>query len=159
MTDRPQSIWKRLVLRLFHLSFLVWRPMTLGVRAIVIDAQDDVLLVRHTYIAGWHLPGGGVERGETLLASLARELAEEGNILIEEEPRLHGIFFNKAASPRDHVAVYIVRRFRQTGPRVPDREIAEARFFPRGALPEGVSRATRARLAEILDGAAIAQTW
>lgn len=159
MGDRPQSIWKRLVLRLFHLSFLVSRPMTLGVRAIVIDAQDRVLLVRHTYVPGWHLPGGGVERGETLLASLARELAEEGNILLEEEPRLHGIFFNKAASPRDHVAVYIVRRFRQTAPRVPDLEIAEARFFARDALPEAVSRATRARLAEVLDGAAIGQTW
>ena len=159
MEDRPQSAWKRLVLRLLHLSFLVWRPMTLGVRAIVIDAQDRVLLVRHTYVPGWHLPGGGVERGETLLASLARELAEEGNVLIEEEPRLQGIFFNKAASPRDHVAVYVVRRFRQTGPRVPDREIAEARFFARDALPEGVGRATRARLAEALDGAPIAQTW
>jgi ADP-ribose pyrophosphatase YjhB (NUDIX family) len=159
MADRPQSVWKRLILRVFHLSFLVSRPMTLGVRAIVIDAQDRVLLVRHTYVPGWHLPGGGVERGETLLASLTRELAEEGNILIEEEPRLQGIFFNSAASPRDHVAVYLVRRFRQTGPRVPDREIVEARFFSRGALPEGVSRATRARLAETLDGAAIAQTW
>jgi ADP-ribose pyrophosphatase YjhB (NUDIX family) len=133
--------------------------MTLGVRAIVIDAQDRVLLVRHTYVPGWHLPGGGVERGETLLASLTRELAEEGNVLIEEQPRLLGIFFNKAASPRDHVAVYLVRRFRQTGPRVPDREIAEARFFSRSALPEGVSRATHARLAETLDGAAITQTW
>jgi len=159
MADRPQSVWKSLVLRLFHLSFLVSRPMTLGVRAIVIDAEDRVLLVRHTYVPGWHLPGGGVERGETLLASLARELAEEGNILIEEEPRLQGIFFNKAASPRDHVAVYVVRRFRQTAPRVPDREIAEARFFSRDALPEGVGRATRARLAETLDGAVIAQTW
>jgi ADP-ribose pyrophosphatase YjhB (NUDIX family) len=159
MEDRPRSVWKRLVLRLFHLSFLILRPMTLGVRAIVIDARECILLVRHTYVAGWHLPGGGVERGETLLASLARELAEEGNIALEEEPRLLGIFFNKSTSPRDHVAVYVVRRFRQTAPRAPDREIAEARFFARDALPEGVSRATRARLAEALDGAAIAQTW
>ncbi|MGO8831386.1 MAG: NUDIX domain-containing protein [Roseiarcus sp.] len=159
MGDRPQSARKRLFLRLLHLSFLILRPMTLGVRAVVIDERDRVLLVRHTYLPGWHLPGGGVERGETLLASLARELAEEGNILIEGEPRLHGIFFNKSASPRDHVAVYVVRRFRQTGPRAPDREIAEARFFEPGALPEDVGRSTRARLAEALDGAAVAQTW
>jgi len=159
MEDRPRSIGKRLVLRLFHLSFLILRPMTLGVRAIVIDARECLLLVRHTYVPGWHLPGGGVERGETLLASLTRELAEEGNIAIEEEPRLHGVFFNNAASPRDHVAVYIVRSFHQTAPRAPDREIAEARFFARDALPEGVSRATYARLAEALDGAAIARTW
>jgi ADP-ribose pyrophosphatase YjhB (NUDIX family) len=159
MADSPRTIRERIVWRLFHLWFLLSRPMTLGVRAIVIDAEDRVFLVRHTYVPGWHFPGGGVERGETLQASLARELEEEGNIVMEEEPRLHGVFFNKAVSPRDHVAVYVVRRFRQTAPHVADREIAEARFFARDALPEGVSRATRARLAETLDGAPIAQVW
>jgi ADP-ribose pyrophosphatase YjhB (NUDIX family) len=159
MPDRPRSIKERLILRLFHLFFLLTRPMTLGVRAIVIDAEDRVFLVRHTYIPGWHLPGGGVEAGETFVASLARELAEEGNIVMEEEPRLHGVFFNKAISRRDHVAVYLLRRFRQTGPRLPDREIAEAGFFAREALPEGVSRATLARLAEAFEGAAAGQMW
>jgi 8-oxo-dGTP pyrophosphatase MutT (NUDIX family) len=159
MADSPTTIRDRLVLRLFHLWFLVSRPMTLGVRAIVLDAEDRVFLVRHTYIPGWHLPGGGVERGETMLAALARELEEEGNIVMEEPPVLHGMFFNRAVSPRDHVGVYLVRRFRQTAPRAPDREIAEAHFFARDALPQGVSRATRARLAESLDGAAIAQIW
>jgi ADP-ribose pyrophosphatase YjhB (NUDIX family) len=159
MADEPKTIRERLVLRLFHLFVLATRPMTLGVRAIVIDAQDRIFLVRHTYIPGWHLPGGGVERNETMLTSLARELAEEGNIVMEEQPRLHGIFFNNAISPRDHVAVYVVRRFRQTAPRAPDREIAEARFFARDALPQDASRATRARLAETLDSAAIAQFW
>ena len=66
------------------------------------------------------------------LTQLVGKLMEEGNILIEEEPRLHGVFFNKAISRRDHVAVYVVRRFRQTAPRLPDREIAEAGFFEIG---------------------------
>jgi 8-oxo-dGTP pyrophosphatase MutT (NUDIX family) len=92
-------------------------------------------------------------------ASLARELAEEGNIVVEDEPSLHGIFFNNATSPRDHVAVYIVRSFRQTGPREADREIAEARFFDRDSLPEGIGRASRARIAEVLDDAAISELW
>jgi ADP-ribose pyrophosphatase YjhB (NUDIX family) len=159
MTDRPSTMPRRLLLRLFHWWFLISRPMTLGVRAIVIDAEDRVLLVRHTYVPGWHFPGGGVERGEAALTALARELTEEGNIVLEDEPQLHGLFFNNAISPRDHVAVYIVRRFHQTSPRAPDREIAEARFFARTALPLGVSRATAARLAETLDGIAIAQIW
>ena len=150
---------ERLVWRLFHLWFLISRPMTLGVRGLVLDGEGRVLLVRHTYSRGWHMPGGGVEAGETMLTSLARELAEEGNIAMEEAPRLHGVFFNKAISRRDHVAVYVLRRFRQSVPRLPDREIAEARFFARDALPDGVSRATLARLAETLDGAAIAQVW
>jgi len=133
--------------------------MTLGVRAAVIDAEDRVLLVRHSYVSGWHFPGGGVEPGETLLASLTRELAEEANIELDEAPRLHGVFFNANASRRDHVAVYVVRRFRQTEPRAPDREILEARFFPSAALPDGASTATRARLGEILSGAQVAPRW
>src|SRR5579864_85801 len=112
MPDTPRRLSERLRLRLFHLFFLLRRPMTLGVRALVLDKEDQVLLVRHTYVPGWHLPGGGVEQGETVLDAVTRELREEGNIELEEEPRLHGIFFNKRISPRDHVAVYVVRRFR-----------------------------------------------
>ena len=48
-----------------HLYFRFARGMTLGVRAVVIDANDRVFLVRHTYVSGWYLPGGGVEVGQT----------------------------------------------------------------------------------------------
>jgi 8-oxo-dGTP pyrophosphatase MutT (NUDIX family) len=133
--------------------------MTLGVRAAVFDAEGRVFLVRHTYVPGWHFPGGGVERGETALDALTRELKEEGNIAVEEEPRLHGLFFNRAVSPRDHVALYIVRRYAQSAPRGANYEIVETGFFAHDALPEGTSRATRARLHEILDGAVLARTW
>ena len=133
--------------------------MTLGVRAVVLDGENRVFLVRHTYVPGWHLPGGGVETGETLVAAMAKELKEECNIVAEGPMALHGVFFNRNASPRDHVAVYVVRAFRQTAPRLPDREIAEAGFFPLDALPERTTRATRARLAEVLDGAPVPQHW
>jgi 8-oxo-dGTP pyrophosphatase MutT (NUDIX family) len=159
VTERPRSFSARLRMRFFHLSFLATRPMTLGVRAAVFDAEGRVFLVRHTYVPGWHFPGGGVEVGETALDALARELTEEGNIVPQEEPRLHGFYFNAAVSRRDHIAVYVIHRFVQSSPREANHEIAETGFFDRDALPEGTSRPTRSRLQEIFGGVALSRRW
>jgi 8-oxo-dGTP pyrophosphatase MutT (NUDIX family) len=150
---------ERVKSRIAHLSFLAMRPMTLGVRGVVIDAEGAVLLVRHSYVAGWHFPGGGVEPGETCESALTRELAEEANVVAEPPMQLHGLYFNAHASRRDHVAVYIVRRFRFLGARAPDREILAVRFFAPEALPEDATRGTRARLAEILHSQPLAAHW
>jgi 8-oxo-dGTP pyrophosphatase MutT (NUDIX family) len=58
--------------RVAHLYFRLMRPLTLGVRAVVLDPARGAYLVRHTYTKGWFLPGGGVDPGETLLEALAR---------------------------------------------------------------------------------------
>jgi len=145
--------------RIAHLSFLVKRPMTLGVRGVVVGDNDSVLLVRHGYVPGWHFPGGGVEVGETFLQALERELEEEACVRSTGKPALHGLYCNGHVSPRDHVAVYVIRDFEVLGARAPDREIEEARFFPRRALPEGASAGTRRRLAEIFEGAPLSDCW
>jgi 8-oxo-dGTP pyrophosphatase MutT (NUDIX family) len=136
--------------RIVHFYWRFARALTLGVRAVVLDGEGRVFLIQHTYALGWHLPGGGVEIGETLIEALARELREEGNIELTGPPVLHGVFFNTLHSIRDHVAVYVVREFRQTAPPVPDYEIAAHGFFPTAALPEGTTSGTRARIAEVL---------
>ena len=153
------SFRTRVLSRLAHLSFLMSRPMTLGVRGVVIRADESVLLVRHGYVSGWHFPGGGVEVGETFVHALARELEEEACARVKGAPVLHGLFFNAHVSRRDHVAVYVIHDFEILGVRSPDYEIAEARFFPCRDLPAETSAGTRARLAEILDGAPISDFW
>jgi ADP-ribose pyrophosphatase YjhB (NUDIX family) len=133
--------------------------MTLGVRGLVIDTQGRILLVRHSYTPGWHMPGGGVEPGQSLEQALAEELRQEANVVLEGAPRLLGFYFNGGVSRRDHVGVFVVRAFQQTGPRLADREILEARFFARDALPDGVTPGTLRRIAEALDGETVATRW
>ena len=135
------------------------RGTTLGARGMVIDTRGRVFLVKHSYVDGWQLPGGGVEIGETMLTALKRELIEEGNIELMGEPVLHGVFFNARISQRDHVALYVVRAFRQDAPPRPNHEIIAHGFFSPDALPEDTSRATRARIAEVFGAAAISELW
>lgn len=150
---------RRLAGRALHLYFRLRRGMTLGVRAAVLSETGEVLLVRHTYTPGWHMPGGGVEPDETLTDALAKELREEANIALTGPAALHGVFLNRHVSDRDHVAVFIVRAFIQSAPKQPDREIAEARFFPLSALPDRTTPGTRRRLAEIIEGTALPAEW
>jgi ADP-ribose pyrophosphatase YjhB (NUDIX family) len=146
----------RLVL---HFYWRFARALTVGVRAVVIDSEGKVFLVAHSYVSGWHLPGGGVETGETLAAALARELREEGNIELSGPPALFAVYFNRRVSRRDHVALYVVRAFRQPAPPQPNHEIVAHGFFAPDALPDDATPATRARLDEVLTGRAVAELW
>jgi len=148
-----------LLRRVFHFYFRFARGATLGAVGMVIDGSNRVFLVKHSYVSGWHMPGGGVETGETLLTALTRELSEEGNIVITGKPVLHGMFHNRRISRRDHVALYIVRDFRQDAPPTPNREIVAHGFFPIDALPPDTTRAVRARIAEVFAGVPVSELW
>jgi len=157
--DSPPRLGFRLAQRLFLLGARFTRGMTLGVRGMVLDEANRIFLVRHSYVRGWHMPGGGVDPGETLNQALAKELREEGNILLTGQARLHGIYLNRKTSSRDHIAVFVVRDFKQSGPRAPDREIVEARFFSLDDLPMETTQATRRRIAEALNGQTPMTEW
>jgi 8-oxo-dGTP pyrophosphatase MutT (NUDIX family) len=162
MAMNLQSLRERfepLLRRVFHLYWRFARGMTLGVRAVVLDGDNRVFLVKHSYVTGWHLPGGGVEVGETFRDALRRELAEEGRIELSGEPALHGLFFNSHVSRRDHVAVYLIKHFHQDRLREPNHEIVACGFFEAAALPADTTEGTRLRIAEVLDGRAPIATW
>lgn len=142
-----------------HFYWRMSRGLTLGVRGLVIDGQGRIFLIKHTYIRGWHLPGGGVEPGETVLDALARELKEEGNIELVDAPAPFGVYFQATVSRRDHVLLFVVQHFRQPAPPLPNREIMAHGFFPPDALPNDTSPATRARIAEVMMGARVSPRW
>jgi ADP-ribose pyrophosphatase YjhB (NUDIX family) len=139
----------KLLVPIFMFQLRLTRGMTLGVRAAVLDGERNVFLVKHTYVPGWYLPGGGVDPGESSRQALARELMEEGNIRLLGEPELLGLYQNVEVSARDHVAFYVVRQFEQTAARPPDHEIADAGFFSLDALPPDTTLGTRRRIEEL----------
>jgi ADP-ribose pyrophosphatase YjhB (NUDIX family) len=134
------------------------RAATLGVRGVACDEAGRVLLVRHTYLAGWHLPGGGVERGETAAFAVAREMAEEGGVEAVGEPAIFALYSNHANFAGDHIALYRLENWRPCAPHRGE-EIAERRFFPPDAPPDGTTPATLRRLAEVFAGAPLSGVW
>ena len=148
-----------LITRLFHVWFLMTRAMTLGVRGLAFDAQGRVLLVKHTYVSGWHLPGGGVEPGQTTVEALAMELREEANSEFGDPPRLRSVHFSNRITRRDHVVVYLCENIRQLAPKTADREILAAEFFALDELPEGITESSTARIREFTEGVTADPYW
>jgi ADP-ribose pyrophosphatase YjhB (NUDIX family) len=135
------------------------RGQTLGVQGIVIQSGTEILLVRHSYLRGWHLPGGGVERHENLEQSLGPELLEETGLAIKDEPKLHGIFSNFEWSKGDHIAVYIVNDWERMHAGTSRFEILEQRFFEVNSLPSNLIEGARRRLDEVFHNRPISDEW
>ena len=154
--------WKRRVEPAVRPLIRSWwrlaRGMTLGVRGLVEDESGRVVLVKHTYLPGWHLPGGGVEAGESAAEAIRRELAEEAGVQLTESPRLFGVYANHHNFRGDHVLLFHARRWEVCATDA-DGEIEAVDWFFADDLPVDVTAATRRRLDEFAGRDAVGENW
>jgi len=154
--------WRRnlqpLVRPLYQVYSRLSRGATLGVRGLVLNGAGEVLLVEHTYVSGWFLPGGGVERGETTEQAVIRELQEEAGVRVIGRPRLVGIHANHRVFRGDHVLFYRVDTWEPCAA-AEQGEIHAVAWFAPDRLPADTSPGTRRRIEEALGEAESAPHW
>lgn len=148
-------LWRASIF-LFIMGFL--RRLTIGVRAVLIQGEK-VLLIRHSYIPGWHFPGGGVNHKETIEEGMRREVIEETGYRVEGDAVVFQTYLNQLPPYRDHVVLYVCRDFVLDHPFKPNDEIVECAWFDRSALPVETSKATRARIEEVFGERPKARLW
>lgn len=154
--------WKRVVepyaRPLFFAHSRMTRGKTLGVRGLVLDDKGRVLLIEHTYVHGWWLPGGGVDAGETSHAAVARELREEAGVNVLELPKLLSVHSNERFFPGDHVLLFRVDQWEPCAPSA-QGEIKTVDFFDIDDLPENINEGSLRRIQEALMGFPADPLW
>lgn len=141
-----------------HVSLkAMFNPVSFGVAGLVEDAAGRVLLVRHSYQPGWHLPGGGVGRGEPPADAIRRELQEEVGFVRGDGPEFVGIFTRRMGWATNVIALYRVVNAEIAFK--PNFEIREITFADPANPPDGTTPATRRRLAERLGRSPRGSYW
>ena len=147
---------RRVAWRFFMLIKALVHPVAFGVSGAVFDGEGRVLLVRHRYMTGWQLPGGGLDRSEVPGSAVLRELAEEVG-LTGGSAQFFGLYVAPAGYVSNMIALY-----RITGGAIafkPGLEIRAAQFAHPADPPPGCTPATLRRLAELSDRAPVSPWW
>lgn len=155
--------WKKI-----FFSALIWVQRTLqkllgassvGVRILVINDKQEVLLVEHTYIEGWHFPGGGVKHQEPLHSAAKRELFEETGVLAQGDLTLFHVYVHNIHGVTDYPSLFISKHFEVTSQKKHSPEIKAVRWFPLAHLPTDITQNTYQRIQEYLGKSPIQDRW
>ncbi|MBI5534721.1 MAG: NUDIX hydrolase [Deltaproteobacteria bacterium] len=108
-----------------------------GVAAAAHTKDGRWLLVRRADTGTWCLPGGTLEWGETLAASIVREIAEETGARVLRVERLVGVYSRPDRDLRFHAVTTVVSVLVDASALKPlnPLEIREARLFAPEEIP------------------------
>ena len=112
-----------------------------GVRAIILNDREEVLLQRRTDLDCWGLPAGSVELEETALEALKREVYEETGLeVLRAEPMAlysgpsQRFKYPNGDEIQGFAVAFIVREWAGE-PKADGVEGSEVRFWPMDELP------------------------
>ena len=148
-----EKIRRNILKLIYPLAKTYWfftRPNTVGVVVIIINSKNRVLLVKHSYKPKWHVPGGGVSKGEHLEDAARREVFEETNLKIGELGIL-GIYRKFENFKNDTAIVFFTKDIEdESNLKIDQVEISEAEWFDIKDLPKDTKKHDKKRIQEYL---------
>jgi len=135
--------------KILYIYWKIFKPITVGVNILLLSENNKVILIRKAYVSGWHLPGGGVKRGETLEQAIKRETKEEIGGTINSLD-FFGVYTTFMEGKSDHVIVFKSNGFSVKG--IISLEIAELREFSLNNLPKDLATGAKTVLKDLKSG-------
>lgn len=129
-------------------KFVGHQPLiNIGATVIVMNENNEVLLNLRSDTNTWGIIGGGMELGESLEQTAARELYEETNLTAECFELLdllsgENLYFKYPNGDETYTVIALYRAVNVSGElKINDGESCKLRYFPLDELPELESRA------------------
>ncbi len=150
--------FKRLTLRvLYKLALFYWKitnPRSIGSRCLIVK-NNQILLLRHSYMPDYYIPGGGIKKNETITEGIIRELKEEVGITVSiDDLMLFLIIESNLEYKQDTAFIFLVKNItkdQQINSHNHDKkEILEIKWFDLDNLPKDLSVTTNLVIKEYI---------
>ena len=121
--------------------------INIGATVLVFNEKNEILLNQRSDTNTWGIIGGGMELGESLEQTAARELHEEANLKAEKFELLdilsgEDLYFKYPNDDETYTVIVLYRAINVTGElKINDFESHKLQYFPLDRLPELESRA------------------